>query len=90
MENAGKVGLFGAAGAIGQSIATALSAAGRNYRVIGRSRGSLEAAFGADLHAEIVRGIRTSRHRSPQRRRACKRQFIWSASRTTSSRPTRR
>ncbi|MGF6722864.1 nucleoside-diphosphate-sugar epimerase [Paraburkholderia sp. GAS41] len=54
MENAGKVGLFGAAGAIGQSIATTLSAAGRNYRVIGRSRGSLEAAFGADLHAEIA------------------------------------
>ena len=54
MENAGKVGLFGAAGAIGQSIANALSAAGRDYRVIGRSRGSLEAAFGHDLHAEIA------------------------------------
>ncbi|MGF7131799.1 nucleoside-diphosphate-sugar epimerase [Paraburkholderia sp. EB58] len=54
MENAGKVGLFGAAGAIGQSIATALGAAGRDYRVIGRSRGSLEAAFGQDPHAEIA------------------------------------
>jgi nucleoside-diphosphate-sugar epimerase len=54
MENAGKVGLFGAAGAIGQSIATALGAAGRDYRVIGRLRGSLEAAFGQDPHAEIA------------------------------------
>jgi len=54
MENAGKVGLFGAAGAIGQSIAHALGAAGRDYRVIGRSRGSLEAAFGQDPHAEIA------------------------------------
>ena len=54
MENAGKVGLFGAAGAIGQSIAHALGAAGRDYRVIGRSRGSLEAAFGRDPHAEIA------------------------------------
>jgi uncharacterized protein YbjT (DUF2867 family) len=54
MENAGKVGLFGAAGAIGQSIACALGAAGRDYRVIGRSRGSLEAAFGQDPHAEIA------------------------------------
>jgi nucleoside-diphosphate-sugar epimerase len=54
MENAGKVGLFGAAGAIGQSIACALGAAGRAYRVIGRSRDSLEAAFGQDPHAEIA------------------------------------
>ncbi|WP_144153877.1 NAD-dependent epimerase/dehydratase family protein [Paraburkholderia sp. BCC1885] len=54
MENAGKVGLFGAAGAIGKSIAGALSAAGRDYRVVGRSRESLAAAFGQDPHAEIV------------------------------------
>ena len=54
MENAGKVGLFGAAGAIGQSIAVALAAAGRHYRVIGRSRSALEAAFGHDPYAEIV------------------------------------
>jgi nucleoside-diphosphate-sugar epimerase len=54
MENAGKVGLFGAAGAIGQSIATALAAAGCHYRVIGRSRSALEAAFGHDPYAEIV------------------------------------
>lgn len=54
METIGKVGLFGAAGAIGHSIATALHAAGRQYRVIGRSRGPLEAAFGQDPRAEIV------------------------------------
>lgn len=54
MQATGKVGLFGAAGAAGQSIAAALSAAGRDYRVVGRSRQSLEAAFGHDPHAEIV------------------------------------
>lgn len=50
----GLVGLFGAAGAIGGSVASALRAGGRPYRVVGRSRGSLEAEFGADPLAEIV------------------------------------
>ncbi|WP_341677334.1 NAD-dependent epimerase/dehydratase family protein [Niveibacterium sp. SC-1] len=50
----GKVALFGAAGAIGQSIAAALRAAGRAYRVVGRSRAALERSFGADPLAEIV------------------------------------
>lgn len=54
METTGKVGLFGAAGAAGQSIAVALSQAGRDYRVVGRSRQPLEAAFGRDPRAEIV------------------------------------
>ncbi|RKR45912.1 NAD-dependent epimerase/dehydratase family protein [Paraburkholderia sp. BL17N1] len=54
MQVTGKVGLFGAAGAAGQIIAAALSAAGRDYRVVGRSRAPLEAAFGHDPHAEIV------------------------------------
>lgn len=54
MQATGKVGLFGAAGAAGQIIAAALSAAGRDYRVVGRSRQPLEAAFGRDPHAEIV------------------------------------
>lgn len=54
MQTPGKVGLFGAAGAAGQVIGAALSAAGRDYRVIGRSRAPLEAAFGADPHAQIV------------------------------------
>ncbi|MCC8391250.1 NAD-dependent epimerase/dehydratase family protein [Paraburkholderia sp. MMS20-SJTR3] len=54
MQVTGKVGLFGAAGAAGQSIATALSAAGRDYRVVGRSREPLQRAFGNDPRAEIV------------------------------------
>jgi nucleoside-diphosphate-sugar epimerase len=54
MQDTGKVGLFGAAGATGRSITAALSAAGRDYRVVGRTRAPLEASFGADPHAEIV------------------------------------
>jgi nucleoside-diphosphate-sugar epimerase len=50
----GRVALWGAAGAIGQSIAAALRAAGRPYRVVGRSRDSLSRAFGQDPRAEIV------------------------------------
>ena len=50
----GLVGLFGAAGAIGGSVASALRAQGRPYRVVGRSRGSLEAEFGSDPLAEIA------------------------------------
>ena len=46
--------MFGAAGAIGQSIAAALSATGQPYRVVGRSRSALQAAFGHDPLAEIV------------------------------------
>lgn len=49
-----KIALFGAAGAIGQSIATALRAQGRAYRVVGRNEASLAKAFGADPLAEIV------------------------------------
>ena len=49
-----KVALFGAAGAIGQSIATALSSKRRPYRVVGRSEASLRNAFGTDPLAEIV------------------------------------
>ena len=49
-----KVALFGAAGVIGQSIAAALSAKGRPYRVVGRTEASLRKAFGADPLAEIV------------------------------------
>lgn len=54
MQVIGKVGLFGAAGAAGQSIAAALSAAGRDYRVVGRTREPLDEAFGHDPRAEIV------------------------------------
>jgi nucleoside-diphosphate-sugar epimerase len=54
MQVTGKIGLFGAAGAAGQSIAAALGAAGRDYRVVGRSREALQRSFGQDPHAEIV------------------------------------
>jgi nucleoside-diphosphate-sugar epimerase len=49
-----KIALFGAAGAIGQSIASALSSNNQQYRVIGRSQAALQQAFGSDPHAEIV------------------------------------
>ncbi|MEM5369525.1 NAD-dependent epimerase/dehydratase family protein [Paraburkholderia azotifigens] len=54
MENAARIGLFGAAGAAGRSIAHALGATGRRYRVIGRGRETLKASFGHDPLAEIV------------------------------------
>ncbi len=50
----GKVGLFGAAGAIGKSIAAALHKREQQYRVVGRGRESLEKTFGGDSLAEIV------------------------------------
>jgi nucleoside-diphosphate-sugar epimerase len=50
----GKIALFGAAGAIGNSVADALRAQQRPYRVVGRSRGGLAAAFGSDPLAEIA------------------------------------
>ncbi|GGF30581.1 epimerase [Aliidongia dinghuensis] len=50
----GKVALVGAAGAIGRSIAAALSAEGRPYRVIGRSHAALIQAYGRDPLAEIA------------------------------------
>jgi len=49
-----KIALFGAAGAIGQSIAQALAAEGKPYRVVGRSEASLRRTFGADPLAEVV------------------------------------
>ena len=49
-----KIALFGAAGAIGQSIANALAAKGQPYRVVGRSEANLRKSFGADPLAEIV------------------------------------
>ncbi|WP_212646370.1 NAD-dependent epimerase/dehydratase family protein [Delftia sp. PE138] len=48
------IALFGAAGAIGQSLAAALRQQGRTYRVVGRSEASLRQTFGADPLAEIV------------------------------------
>jgi len=49
-----KFAIFGAAGAIGRSIAAALRAQGTPYRVVGRSRQGLESSFGDDPLAEIV------------------------------------
>ena len=40
-----RIGLVGAAGAMGQSVARALAARGKPFRVIGRSAGALEASF---------------------------------------------
>lgn len=49
-----RIALFGAAGAIGQSIASAISAQGLPFRVVGRNEASLRKAFGTDPLAEIV------------------------------------
>ncbi|KAF1042165.1 MAG: hypothetical protein GAK35_02865 [Herbaspirillum frisingense] len=49
-----RIALFGAAGAIGQSIAAAISAQGQSYRVVGRNEAGLRQAFGSDPRAEIV------------------------------------
>jgi nucleoside-diphosphate-sugar epimerase len=48
-----KAALFGAAGAIGQAVAPELGRRGIPFRVVGRSRSKLEAAFGRMAHAEI-------------------------------------
>ena len=48
-----KIALFGAGGAIGQSIASAVSAKGAPYRVVGRTRTALATVFGSDPLAEI-------------------------------------
>ncbi|WP_159915240.1 NAD-dependent epimerase/dehydratase family protein [Pantoea sp. 18069] len=48
------VALFGATGALGQSIAAAFSGQGQAYRVVGRTQARLRQAFGADPLAEIV------------------------------------
>src|SRR5664279_77404 len=49
-----KIALFGAAGAIGHSIASALRDTQQEYRVVGRSLPALQQAFGSDPLAEIV------------------------------------
>jgi len=48
-----KAAIFGAAGAIGQAVAPELERRGIAFRVVGRSRAKLEAAFGTLSHAEI-------------------------------------
>jgi len=49
-----KIALFGAAGAIGRSLADALRTRGLEYRVVGRDRARLQKTFGSDPKAEIV------------------------------------
>lgn len=49
-----QVALFGAAGAVGRSIAGELRRRGKPYRVVGRHRQRLESEFGSDPLAEIV------------------------------------
>ncbi len=49
-----RIALFGAAGAIGNSIAAALRRQNQPYRVVGRNRAELEKSFGTDPLAEIV------------------------------------
>jgi nucleoside-diphosphate-sugar epimerase len=48
-----KAAIFGAAGAIGPQIAAELNGRGIPFRVVGRSRAKLEAAFAPLAHAEI-------------------------------------
>ncbi|MCO4863123.1 NAD-dependent epimerase/dehydratase family protein [Cupriavidus sp. WGlv3] len=48
------VALFGAAGAIGHSVAAALRSKGQPYRVVGRNEARLRQAFGGDPLAEIA------------------------------------
>ena len=49
-----RIALFGAAGAIGNSIAAAPRRQNQPYRVVGRNRAELEKSFGTDPLAEIV------------------------------------
>jgi nucleoside-diphosphate-sugar epimerase len=49
-----KIALVGATGAMGKSVADALRKQGSRYRVIGRSRSTLQKTFGNDPLAEVV------------------------------------
>ena len=48
-----RVGIWGAAGAIGRSVGAELARRGMSYRVVGRREEALRQAFGADEHVEI-------------------------------------
>jgi hypothetical protein len=80
---AARIGLFGAAGAAGRSIAAALGANGLRYRAIGGLRSRPRSAT---IRARISSsGIRMTRHRSRPRPPACKPRSIWSVCLTTAS-----
>ena len=61
-----RIALFGAAGAIGQSIARAVSAEGAPYRVVGRSR---EALVGLSARTRSPRHLESGRFCVRARRR---------------------
>src|ERR1022692_1602333 len=48
-----KVAIFGAGGAIGRAVAPELERRGIPFRVVGRGKAKLEAAFGRMAHAEV-------------------------------------
>jgi nucleoside-diphosphate-sugar epimerase len=48
-----KVAIFGAGGAIGRAVAPELERRGISFRVVGRSKTTLQAAFGSMAHAEV-------------------------------------
>src|ERR1039458_8261616 len=48
-----KAAIFGAAGAIGHAVAPQLERLGIPFRVVGRGKAKLEAAFGKMAHAEV-------------------------------------
>ncbi len=50
----GKIGLLGATGAIGKSVAAALTAQGTPFRVIGRGEAGLKKIYGSNPLAECV------------------------------------
>lgn len=54
MSTSPTIAIFGAAGAVGKSIASAQRERGQAYRVVGRDRARLVEAFGSDPLAEIV------------------------------------
>jgi nucleoside-diphosphate-sugar epimerase len=53
MGDIGKAAIFGAAGAIGAQVAAELNRRGISFRVVGRKKARLEAAFGSMTHAEV-------------------------------------
>ena len=52
-ETMGKTALFGAAGAIGKTLADTLRQRGQQYRVVGRDRARLEKTFAYPADSKI-------------------------------------
>ncbi len=79
------IALFGAAGAIGRSIAEALRKRGAAYRVVGRNKQRLEDEFGQDPLARIVTWNPDDAESVARRRAASTLSSIWLACPTTIS-----